>query len=404
MAIVKKMVKALMAFLALGFLVTSVLTPVFGENIKVGVILPLTGKLSELGGEIEHKSFLMATEEINSAGGINGEKIELIFEDTAGIRDVGRSAMEKLITQDKVIVVGGGFSSSVAWAASNTAQQFKVPFLINTASADRITESEQEYTFRLNPPVSEYPKRFATFMRQVAVDTKTVALLYEKSLFGQLGAKKFLKQCNNVLGIDVIMREGYEAGAVDFRPLMAMVKAKEPDLIYVASHVMEASLLMQIAKELDVNPKLFVGWGAGFALPEFKNRSGDVSEYVLSASLWTPSVPYPGAKDFHRRFVMRYDLFPEYHGAQAYAGMYGIADALKRAKSLTPEDVRDALTETDMMTVFGPVKFISYREKTQQNRIPTILVQWLNGKLETVWPRQVSTAGYVYPAPKWDER
>jgi branched-chain amino acid transport system substrate-binding protein len=53
-----------------------------------------------------------------------------------------------------------------------------------------------------------------------------------------------------------------------------------------------------------------------------------------------------------------------------------------------------------MMTVFGPVKFVSYGKKTQQNSLPTYLVQWINGKLEIVWPKEVATARYVYPAPE----
>jgi branched-chain amino acid transport system substrate-binding protein len=62
--------------------------------------------------------------------------------------------------------------------------------------------------------------------------------------------------------------------------------------------------------------------------------------------------------------------------------------------------VRDALSETEMMTVFGPVKFVSYGKKTQQNSLPTYLVQWINGKLEIVWPKEVATARYIYPAPE----
>lgn len=94
----------------------------------------------------------------------------------------------------------------------------------------------------------------------------------------------------------------------------------------------------------------------------------------------------------------------EYHGAEAYASLYVVADALARAKSITPAEVRGALTTTDMKTAFGPVKFISYGKKTQQNKLPTFLVQWQNGKLETVWPKEVSTQGYVYPTPAWSKR
>ncbi len=84
--------------------------------------------------------------------------------------------------------------------------------------------------------------------------------------------------------------------------------------------------------------------------------------------------------------------------------MYVVADALKRAKSLAPNDVRDALAATNMKTAFGPVKFVSYGKKTQQNKLDTYVVQWQKGELETVWPTSVATKKYVYPMPPWDER
>ena len=385
------------------FLGTMVATPVMAaDTIKVGVVLPLTGKLAKF-GEIENKSFLMAVDEINAAGGVNGKKIELIIEDTTGRPDVGRSAIEKLISRDKVVVLGGGYSSSVTWATIAVAQQRKVPFLVNTGSADRITEQGWQYVFRLNPPVSEYPKAFGSFLQTVAKDVKTVVILHENSLFGQSGSKKFVKKCEK-MGLKVLMKEGYEAGAIDFKPLLVKVKAKNPDLVYMISYIMDASLLMRQSKELNFNPKLFVGGAAGFTLPEFHKNAGSASDYVYSATLWTPSVPYPGAKEYYDKFVAKYKAPTEYHGAEAYAAMYVLADALKRAKTLTTEGVREALATTNMMTAFGPVKFVSYGKKTQQNSLPTFLVQWINGKLETVWPKDVATAKYVYPVPKWNAR
>ncbi len=365
------------------------------ERIKVGVLLPLTGKYAKF-GEIEHRSFIMAAEEINASGGVNGQLIELVVEDTMGKQDVGRSAIEKLITRDNVLVVGGGYSSSVTWSAVFVAQQQKVPFLVNTGSADKITEQEWEYIFRLNPPVSEYSGALETFLKEVAGDVKTVAILYENSLFGQSGAEKFISQCEK-LGIDVLMSEGYEAGAIDFKPMLVNVRAQRPDMIYMISYVMDASLLMRQARELQLAPKLFVGGAAGFTLPEFLENAGEAAENIYSATLWTESVPYPGAGEYYNRFMEKYHIPTEYHGAEAYACMYVIADALRRAEGMTPKGVRDALAETDMMTVFGPVKFISYGNKTQQNRLPTFLVQWIDGKLETVWPQEVSTKKYRYP-------
>lgn len=372
-----------------------------GEPLKVGVVLPLTGKLAKF-GEIEQKSFLMAAEEINAAGGINGRPIQLIIEDTTGKPDVGRSAIEKLISKDQVLVVGGGYSSSVTWASVAVAQQRKVPFLVNTGSADNITEQGWDYIFRLNPPVSEYPQALHSFLKEKA-EIKSVVILHENTLFGQSGSKEFMEQCK-AFGLEVLMKEGYEAGAVDFKPLLVKVKSKDPDMIYMISYVMDAALLMRQAKELNLNPRLFVGGGAGFTLPEFQTNAGEASEFVFSATLWTSSVPYPGAREYYDKFFAKYGTPTEYHGAEAYAAMYVIADALKRAPAFTPEGMRAALAETDMMTVFGPVKFISYGKMTQQNKLPTFLVQWIEGRLETVWPKDVATAEPVYPFPRWDKR
>jgi branched-chain amino acid transport system substrate-binding protein len=70
---------------------------------------------------------------------------------------------------------------------------------------------------------------------------------------------------------------------------------------------------------------------------------------------------------------------------------------------MTPNAVREALAATDLMTAFGPVKFISYDKKKQQNRLPTYLVQWQKGVLETVWPKDVATKPYVFPVPPWSK-
>jgi len=372
------------------------------EGIKVGVLLPLTGAQAKF-GEIEKRSFEMAAEELNAKGGVNGKKIELLFEDDTGKPDVGRSGVEKLISREQVSVITGGYSSSVTAAAAPVAQQFKVPFVICTGSADDITEKGYDYIFRVNPAASEYPQSVESFLKEVAKDVKTVALLYENSSFGQSSSKSFEEDAKR-LGLKIIVKEGYQAGAIDFKPILTKVKAANPDMIYMVSYVMDASLLMRQSKELRINPKMFVGGGAGFTLPEFAKSAGDASDGVFSATLWIETLPFPGAKEYFNKFQKKYGSETEYHGAEAYAAMYVVADALKRAKSITPKDVRDALVKTDMKTAFGPVKFISYGKKTQQNKLDTYLVQWQKGELEAVWPKGVATKKYIYPTPPWDKR
>jgi len=364
------------------------------DTIKVGIVLPLTGSQAKF-GEIEKQSFDMALAEINGGGGIKGKKLEFIMEDDTGRPEVGRSVVEKLITKDKVVMLGGGYSSSVVYAVAGVAQQNRTPFLINTGAADKITEQGWDYVFRLNPPVSEYASGVETFLAEV-VKPKTAVILHENSLFGTKGAQAFNKSCEK-LGIKVLMTEGYEHGGIDFKPVLVNVKQMNPDLVYMISYIMDASLLMRQARELKLTPKLFVGGAAGFTLPEFNQNAGKAANFVVSATLWHQVLPLPGAMDYFNRFKAKYNKDTEYHGAEAYAAAYVIADVLKRAKSFSPEDIKQALSETRLMTVFGPVKFTSYAKKTNQNRLTTYVVQWQNGKLQLIWPKNLANAKYVFP-------
>ena len=364
------------------------------DAIKVGIVLPLTGDQAKF-GEIEKMSFDMALEEINAAGGINGKKLEFVIEDDTGRPEVGRSVVEKLITKDKVVMIGGGYSSSVTYAVAGVCQQNQVPFLVNTGSADNITSSGWDYVFRLNQPVSEYASSVETLLSE-KVKPQSAVILYENSKFGTDGAKSFEEICGK-MGYKLLLKEGYEHGGIDFKPVLVQVKEKNPDVVYMISYVMDAALLMKQAKELKLTPKMFIGAGAGFTLPEFQQNAAAASEKLISATLWHETLPYPGAMDYYNKFVAKFKKPTEYHGAEAYAAAYVIADTLKRAKSLSNSDVRESLSKTDMMTVFGPVKFISYNKMSNQNKLPTYVVQWIDGKLEMVWPANVGSKPFAYP-------
>ncbi len=388
--------------LALSFAVALVLSPfpAWSEStVKVGIILPVTGEKAKF-GEIEKKSFEMALEEINANGGINGKPLEFLVEDDTGRPDVARSAAEKLITKDQVAMLSGGYGSSETFAIAGVAQQSRLPFLVTTGSDNKITEMKWEYIFRINPPVGDYPKGLESFLTDVA-KPKTAAILFENTNFGSSGSKEFQQTCER-LGVKVVVMEGYQSGGVDFKPLLVKVKQANPDLVYMISYLMDASLLMNQSMELRIMPRLFVGGAAGFTLPEFVKNAGKAADGVYSATLWYQTLPYPGAMAYYQKFTTKYDVDTEYHGAEAYASAYVIADCLKRTKSLKPDDVRQALSETDMMTVFGPVKFVAYDKMTNQNKLPTYLVQWIDGRLELVWPKDTATKPFIYPV-EWEK-
>jgi branched-chain amino acid transport system substrate-binding protein len=360
----------------------------------VGIVLPLTGPLADF-GLMEKQSFDMALEEINGGGGINGTKLHFIYADDSGKPEVGRSVVEKLINKDKVVMLGGGFSSSVTNVTADVAQQNRVPFLINTASADKITEQDWDYIFRLNPPVSEYASGLESFLAAV-IKPKSAVIIHEKSLFGNKAAEFFQKSCER-LGIEVLLVKDYDHGVEDFQPVLTKVKQLNPDIIYMVSYITDGSELMTQARQLKLSPKLFLGGAAGFTMPEFVQYAGIASDNIITANLWHQSLPLPGAIDYFNSYMAKYNRDPEYHGAEAYAAAYVIKDVLQRAKSFAPDDIKQALMETRLLTLFGPVKFTSYDKKTNQNKLTSYVVQWQYSRLKLIWPNNLANAKYVYP-------
>jgi branched-chain amino acid transport system substrate-binding protein len=373
-----------------------------GKTFKVGIPLPLTGAEAKF-GEMEKQAYEMAVEEINAKGGVKGAKLVLDIQDSGGKPETATAIVEKFITGEKYPIVVGEYTSQCSYAVAGVAEKYKVPYLVVTGAADKITQQGWKYVYRLNPPSSLYNLGIWNFFEQVA-KPKSIAILYENTDFGTSTSAAMKDYCEKH-GIQVVLSEGYQSGAVDFKPILQKVKSLRPDVIYMVSYLMDASLLMRQSKELDINPKAFIGGAAGFTLPEFLQNAGDASEDVMSGTLWTPQVKYPGAKDFFDKFKAKFGgKEPDYHGAEAYAAAYVLADTLKRAKSWTAEDLREALAATNLMTVFGPVKFISWEKFTNQNKLDTLVLQVQKKKYETVWPKEAASAGYIFPIPRWRDR
>ena len=364
------------------------------ETIKVGILLPLSGSL-EYFGEMEKQSFDLALEEINRGGGIKGRKLDFIYQDTKGDVDVAREAVTKLMGEDKVVMLGGGYYSPATFSAAGLAQQNRVPFLINTASDDKITEQGWDYVFRLNPPGSEYTSGIESFLAEV-VKPKTAVMIHENSVHGRNSAEFFRKACDK-LGIQVLLVEGYDHGLADFKPILARVKELNPDMVCMSSYVVDGSSIMIEARQMKITPKIFLGGATGFTMPEFVQYAGVASEKVMTATLWHQALPLPGAMAYFTRFTAKYNKEPDYHGAEAYAAAYVIKDVLQRATSFAPEDIKKSLENTRLKTLFGPVRFTSYDNKINQNKLTSYVVQWQFSQLKLIWPKNLANADYAYP-------
>jgi branched-chain amino acid transport system substrate-binding protein len=371
------------------------------DSMDLTIPLPLTGKQAKF-GEIMKRSYEMAAEEINAKGGVKGKKLALSFEDSSGKPETARAIVEKLIDVKKQPFIVGEYTSACAKAVAAVAEERKTPYLVVASADDAITKQNYKYVFRQNQVNDHYADAFVSFLKEV-VKPKTIAVLYESSAFGTSGADAMERDAKKI-GAEVVLKEKFETGAIDFKPLLSKVKAAQPDVIYTVSYANEAQLIMKQIKELRLDAKLFSGGAAGFAIPEFIDGAKDAAEYVVSATLWTPQLKYPGAKEFAEKYKTKYGDYPSYHGASAYAAIYVTADALGRARNWTQDGIRDALKATDLKTAFGPVKFEDKEGYQNQNFTETLAIQVIKGEFQTIWPKNHASMQYVFPVPSWKER
>lgn len=345
-------------------------------------------------------SYEMALAAINKAGGIKGRSVKLVYANDQGDRYTGEQVVKDLVKKSGAVMLIGGYSSSNTLYMARMADRLNMPFLVSTAADDRITQRNMKNIYRLNPPASEYAKGLEDFLLK-KIMPKSMAIVYENSPYGTGSALRMMWFCReNDIQIRAIIPYHKERAKPDyFQKILAPLTEDSPEVIYMVSYLKDATVLVKKLRELKIRAVLCGGAG-GFTHQKFISISADAADYVLTATLWSPQSGYPGTKDYFEHYTRKYAMSPDYHGAEAFAAMLVAADALKRAESLRPESVRRALDASDMDTPFGPVKFTVYGNFERQNRLPTLVFQVINGKFETIWPRELATETFVRP-PDW---
>jgi branched-chain amino acid transport system substrate-binding protein len=366
------------------------------DPIVIGVPLPLSGKQMK-DGQMMKDSFEMAKKFINKSKGINGRSLRLVYADDQGEKTTGQRAVRNLVNNSKAVMLVGGHTSAVTYAMAKTADKLDLPFLVCTAASDRITRKRWKNIYRLNPPVSEYTKGLEDFWIK-NIKPKSLSIFYENSMFGIDGATHMMGFCQEN-GIEIGAFLGYDRTKTDpayFRSILALQVDAPPDLIYMISRLDDGAALVKAIRQVKIN-SLLCGGAGGFTSQEFIKRAGKAGNQLVTATLWSPKLPYPGAKKYYDDFLKAYSYPSDYHGAEAYSALLVAADALKRAQSMSSANIRAALDKTYIMTPFGPVKFYSYEGFERQNTVRTLVLQIIDNKFEVIWPPDIASADFVRP-------
>ena len=308
------------------------------DEITVGAVTPLTGKLSVY-GEGFQKAMLLAVAEVNAAGGINGKPMKIVFEDNNSTSKGSVSAIQKLITVDKFPVIFGPAASSNFLAVCPIAQQNET-ILIGAESAAESISKCGSYVFRVFPSDLLQGKGVAELTEYL--NLKEVVLTYINNDWGvglaEVFRENFLKS-----GGKLIDEFAYDEGKTDYRSEILRIKKNSPKAVVNLTYIKEGAIMLKQAYEAKVevqwlmgsaakSPKLveLAGLTAEGVIGTYPTFSQDTSQYQAFKAGWDKK--YPDQKT---------PIFGEYN----YDMVKLTAEALKRAKSMSSSDIRSALIE-----------------------------------------------------------
>lgn len=305
--------------------------------IKIGCITPLTGDGASYGKSTK-QGIDMAVEEINTLGGINGNKIEIIYEDDQMKPQMGINAIQKLITVDKVSVIIGAFGSSITLAIAPIAEKNKTILFSASSTADAIKDAG-DYIFRNVPPNSKQGKDIANFCID-KLKAKTAAIFYMNNDYG-ISLKRTFEKAFYERGGTVVSIESYNPNDNDFRTQLSKIKIRNPEIISYPGHYKESGLILKQAKELGIK-STFIGGDGSFA-PELIKIAGNAAEssfYAMMAMGF--GVSDTDINKFTERFKEKYGEEPSVYSAYAYDALMIIVEAIKRGGD-TSESIKNAL-------------------------------------------------------------
>ena len=249
--------------------------------IKIGFIGPLSGDAANIGQNAKAAVEIAATE-INSAGGINGRQVQVVYED-GRCGGAAANAANKLISVDKVSVILGGACSGETMSFTKTANDAKTPVLSYCSSNPAITNAG-DYIFR-DYPSDNFQGKFAADYLYNTLGKRKVAIIYSK-IDWAIGIKPVFTQEFNSLGGQIVADEGFDQKSADVRSSLIKVKASNPDAIYFLGMTDESIIALKQAKQVGLDASAWLG-GDGWDDPKLWSAVGAAGEgkmYVVISS------------------------------------------------------------------------------------------------------------------------
>lgn len=311
------------------------------DEIKIGLLAPLTGFAAADGLSVSN-SVKLAVDQVNEKGGLLGKKVELIVEDDAAQAKEAVGLARKLVQRDGVVAVVGGSYSMPSRAVAPLFQEFGIPFVAGYAVHPDITVAG-DFCFR-NGFLGTVEGRGAGVVAVDMLQAKTVGLLTMDNDFGRTLADGF-REYVVARGAKVVFDQIYPLGEKDFSAYLTSIKDSDPDVVLASGYYAEAAGIVKQAYEMGLRSQIL--GEEGYDSPKFIELAGaEAAEGTIIVTNLDRDDPRPVVQEFISEYRKRYGMEPDMVGASNYDAFMIIADAIRRAGTTDPEQVRDAIAAT----------------------------------------------------------
>lgn len=352
------------------------------DTIKIGGIAPLSGGVAVYGTECKN-GIDLAVEEINAAGGINGQKIEFICEDDEGDSAKSVNAYKKLVTKDRVKVIIGSLTSGCTMAITNLAQAQKVVQIAPAATAVAITDAGN-YVFRAcytDPFQGKIGGKFA----YENLGTKKAAILYDIGNDYSVGLTDNFTAEYTSMGGSIVSKESYSTGDKDFNAQLTKIKAANPEVIYLPDYYGTVALIAKQLRAQGINVPIVGadGWDG------LTDNAGDEVLNGYYSNHYSEDSSSVAVQTFVKAFKAKYNKAPNSFAVLGYDCVYMLRDAIKASGSTDDSaKIRDALEATNGDYVTGHIVFDANRNPIK-SAVMIKLVKADDGKLATAYEATV---------------
>jgi branched-chain amino acid transport system substrate-binding protein len=376
------------------------------DDVVIGLVYPLSGNGAQVGLDAK-VAFEVAAEIVNGshapipmlmgAGGglskLGGARIRLVFADSQNDPQKARAEAERLITQDKAVAIVGSYTSATAATISQVTERYEVPYVSADNSSPSLNQRGLKWFFRTGPHDEMFTVAMFAFFKDVAEKTgkpvKSVALFYEDSIFGT-DSSNVQRKLAHAAGVTVAADIRYRAASPSLSAEAQRLKSANAEVLMPSSYTSDAILILRAMNEIGYRPKAVMAQAAGFQEQAFLTGAGALAEGVMSRSSFALDAARsrPAIEPVNALYKARNNKDMNDNTSREITALLVLVDAINRAGSAKPEDIRVALKATDIPGVqtIMPWKGIKFDETGQNTECNPVIQQVRGGVYKTVWP------------------